>query len=48
MRARDGIHAVILGGTELAVLYRDAPPVKMPMLDTTALHVESAIARLLA
>ena len=47
MRARDGIEAVILGGTELAVLFKDAAPMTVPMLDTTAIHVEAAIARLL-
>jgi aspartate racemase len=48
MRDRDGIEAIILGGTELAVLYHGAAPVSVPMLDTTEIHVESAVARLLA
>ena len=47
MQARDGIEAVILGGTELALLYRDSAAMTVPMLDTTAIHVEAAIARLL-
>ncbi len=48
MQARDGIEAVILGGTELSVLFRDSPPMRVPVLDTTAIHVESAIAWLLS
>jgi aspartate racemase len=49
MRARDGIEAVILGGTELPLLFRDHPPATtVPMLDTTTIHVDSAIAWLLS
>ena len=48
MNARDGIDAVILGGTELPLLFRDGPPSTLPLLDTTTIHVESAIARLLS
>ena len=48
MRARDQIDAVVLGGTELPLLLRDAPDLPCPMLDTTAIHVEAAVNRLLA
>jgi aspartate racemase len=48
MRARDNIQAVILGGTELPLLFRDGPPPSVPTLDTTTIHVESAVARLLS
>ena len=48
MRARDGIEAVILGGTELPLLFREDPVTSVPMLDTTTIHVEAAIARMLA
>jgi len=48
MRIEDGIDAVILGGTELPMLFRDAPPTSVPLLDTTSIHVDAAIARLLA
>ena len=48
MRARDGIDAVILGGTELPLLFRGAGPTIVPLLDTTTIHVDSAIARLLS
>jgi aspartate racemase len=48
MRARDNIQAVILGGTELPLLFRDGPPPSVPTLDTTTIHVESTVARLLS
>ena len=48
MKARDGIEAVILGGTELPLLFRDGARPTLPMLDTTTIHVESEIARLLS
>ena len=44
--AVEGIDAVILGGTELPLLLRDAESA-VPMLDTTAIHVDAAIERLL-
>lgn len=47
MRASDGIEAVILGGTELPLLFRDGPSAPIPLLDTTTIHVEAAIARML-
>jgi aspartate racemase len=47
MRVTDGIEAVILGGTELPLLFRDGPPSALPLLDTTTIHVEAAIARML-
>lgn len=43
MRGRDGIDAVILGGTELPLLFRDAWPADIPLLDTTRIHVEAAL-----
>ena len=47
MRVEDRIEAVILGGTELPMLFRDAAPTSLPLLDTTSIHVDAAIARLL-
>jgi aspartate racemase len=44
MRQSDGIEAVILGGTELPLLLRDAPPQGIPCLDTTQIHVKAAVA----
>lgn len=40
MRDRDGIEALILGGTELPLLLTDNTPVGIPFLDTTQIHVE--------
>ncbi len=41
------IEGVILGGTELPLLLRAAEIAGIPLLDTTALHVEAIVARLL-
>lgn len=43
MVERDGIQAVILGGTELPLLFRGGAPTSVPALDTTAIHVASAL-----
>ena len=48
MRARDGIEAVILGGTELPLLLRDPEHNGLPLLDTTRIHVDRLIAELLS
>ncbi len=47
MVARDGIEAVVLGGTELPILFRDGDPLAVPALDTTSIHVDAVIARML-
>lgn len=41
---RDQIEAIILGGTDLSVLFRDGGSMPVPTLDPTAIHVEAAIA----
>jgi aspartate racemase len=46
MRARDGIDGVVLAGTELPLLLRGADA-GVPLLDTTRLHVEAVVARML-
>ena len=48
MREREGIQGLILGGTELPLLFRDGTQPDVPILDTTAIHVEQAVARMLA
>ena len=48
MVAAHGVDAVILGGTELPMLFRDGPPAAVPLLDTTSIHVDAVIERLLA
>ena len=48
LKEREGIQGVILGGTELPMLFRDGAQSDIPLLDTTAIHVEQAVAYLLA
>jgi len=43
MRARHDIDSVILGGTELPLILREAA---VPLLDTTRIHVAAALGRL--
>jgi aspartate racemase len=45
---RDAVQAVVLGGTELPLLFRDGPPSRVPLLDTMRIHAERAVATLLA
>lgn len=48
MKTRDGIEAVILGGTELPLLLRDETHNGLPLLDTTRIHVERLVAEMLS
>jgi aspartate racemase len=48
MKAEQGIEALILGGTELPLLLRDAIGIGMTLLDTARLHVEAAVSELLS
>ena len=48
MKAEQGIEALILGGTELPLLLRDAIDIGMTLLDTARLHVEAAVSELLS
>jgi aspartate racemase len=43
-----GSEAVLLAGTELPLLLRDAGDTEVPLLDTTAIHVRRAVEELLA
>jgi aspartate racemase len=43
MVARDGIEAVILGGTELPILLREPSHGGIPLLDTTKIHVDALL-----
>jgi aspartate racemase len=47
MKRRDQIDGLILAGTELPLLLRDAVP-PVPYLDTTVIHVEAAVTRMLS
>ncbi|HYX69863.1 MAG TPA: amino acid racemase [Terriglobales bacterium] len=46
MRQRDAIQGVILGGTELPLILRDAA-CPVPLLDTTRIHVQEIVAAML-
>jgi aspartate racemase len=48
LRDREKVDSVILGGTELPLLLRSPTIAGLPMLDTTALHVEAIVDRLRA
>jgi aspartate racemase len=48
MREQQGIEALILGGTELPLLLRDAIDIGMTLLDTARLHVEAAVSEFLS
>ena len=48
LRKREGIEAVILGGTELPLILRDAESGDIRFLDTTKIHVEKIVERLLS
>jgi aspartate racemase len=48
LREQQTIEGLILGGTELPLLLRDATGVDIPMLDTARLHVERAVSELLS
>ena len=48
MSARDEIEGLILGGTELPLILRAEKHGEIPFLDTTKIHVEEIVARLLA
>ncbi|HEX3701768.1 MAG TPA: amino acid racemase [Vicinamibacterales bacterium] len=44
MRVRDGVEAVILGGTELPLILREETAAGVPLLDTTRIHVQRILA----
>jgi aspartate racemase len=46
MRDAKGIDAVILGGTELPLILSSSEVAGLPVLDTTALHVDAIVSRL--
>jgi aspartate racemase len=48
LRKRTHIQAVILGGTELPLILREGDDGGIPFLDTTRIHAQSAVARMLS
>jgi aspartate racemase len=47
MKARNAIEGLIVGGTELSLIFREPQVCGLLLLDTTQIHVEAAIARML-
>ena len=43
IKRKDGIDCLILGGTELPLILRDASGIGIPLLDTTAIHVSEIV-----
>jgi len=48
LQDREGIAGLILGGTELPLILRDAEPAGVRFLDTTQIHVNAIVAELLS
>jgi aspartate racemase len=48
LKERDGIDGVILGGTELSLILTDPSYAGLPVLDTTQIHVDRAVAMALS
>ncbi len=48
LKKKDGIQGLILGGTELPLILRDVGERGIQFLDTTKIHVERAVAQMLA
>jgi aspartate racemase len=47
LKEQQAVEGVILGGTELPLILRDAASPDVPFLDTTQIHVRSAVAQML-
>jgi aspartate racemase len=47
MKERNNVDGLILGGTELSLILREPTAASLPVLDTTQIHVEAAIERML-
>ena len=48
LRQRQQVEGIILGGTELPLILRDAPSSGVPFLDTTTIHVKRIVAEMLS
>jgi aspartate racemase len=48
LKAQEDIDGLILGGTELPLILREPNPPGIPFLDTTRLHVEQVVTRMLS
>ena len=47
LKESKGIEALILGGTELPLLLKESDDLDIPFLDTTRIHVEATMDKLL-
>jgi aspartate racemase len=47
LKVENGIQALILGGTELPLILRDSGTTGIPFLDTTRIHVERVVEKML-
>ena len=47
MRSRDGIEALVLGGTELSLILKSDDEAGMPLLNTATIHVERIVDRII-
>jgi aspartate racemase len=47
LKAQEGIEGLILGGTELPLIFRQETYNGIPFLDTTKIHVECALSQML-
>ncbi|MFL6530892.1 MAG: aspartate/glutamate racemase family protein [Chthoniobacterales bacterium] len=47
LKERDAIDGLILGGTELSLIIRETSAAGLPVLDTTQIHVDAALDRML-
>ena len=43
MKQRDAVEGLVLAGTELPLLLREAPPLGIPLLDTAQTHVKAIL-----
>jgi aspartate racemase len=43
MKQRDNVDGLILGGTELSLILREPTAASVPVLDTTQIHVDTAL-----
>lgn len=48
LKEREGIQGLILGGTELSLILRDATVRNIPVLDTTKIHAKAIVAEALS
>ena len=48
LRERQQVEGIILGGTELSLIFKDISTPAIPILDTTAIHVKRIVAEMLS